>query len=411
MRRRVPGRRAARGVNRKNKADPLGSAFINCKYPLRRIIITLIFLSAFTNIVYASDNPIKPQDPSDSLFVMFVTAACTPCISAETFTDTLSAQYPLDSGGFTKVDKRIIDISVQDGAAAAQRFFEAYGVPQGDRHTPILFYTSGYMVGDNVIKQNLEMLIRSGALQNFQEPQVKPDVSLSFPLIFGAGLIGGVNPCSVSMVLLLLSLLASRRDQIVHAGISYMIGKLITYLFLGLVLFKALQALNSGAFRVVAGAAKWVAVLLAAGLFALNIADFFNARREKYGNIRVQLPGRLRAFNNGLIKKTAACGAHFLIPLVFILGVIVSAGEFLCTGQVYLAAILYVLRSGGNAAVPAFLTYVTAMIIPMGILVFLCAKGKRVLEMSEFARKNLPAIKLANAVLFLAFAVYMIEAK
>jgi len=382
---------------------------------LRAILIAAVLLFISVSPVYASYSPIKPGDPSDSLIIMFVTTACAPCIRAEAFVNALDAEYPLNSGGFTKVDKCIIDIADQDGAATAERFFEEYNVPQADRHTPVLFYTSGYMPGDNVIEQNLEMLIKAGALQNFKEPGItpgnNPNASLSLPLIFGAGLLGGVNPCSISMVLMLLSLLASKRDQIVLAGISYIISKLLTYLVLGLVLYKSLQALNSGAFLFAVNAAKWVAAALAAGLCVLNIMDYFNARGERYGKIRVQLPQGLRAFNNGLIKKTVTGGTRYLIPLVFLLGVIISAGEFLCTGQIYLATILYVLRQGEASAIPSFLTYVIAMVIPMGILLFLCAKGRRILEMSEFARRNLPVIKLANAVLFLAFAMYMIGAK
>ena len=411
------------------KADPKGSAFLLlCARPRKEILLRtrpartsrrpksvlllgLLLLLIFVSPVYAASTPVTPADPSDSVIVVFVTAACAPCINTENFLDTLDAEYPLDSGGSTKLDKRIINIDEQDGAALAQNYFDAYHVPQADRHTPILFYTTGYMLGDHVIIQDLKMLITSGALQNFKEPEATREISLNFPLIFGAGLLGGVNPCSISMVLMLLSLLASRRDQIIRAGISYIVSKLITYLFLGLVLYKSLEALNSSAFHVVLIAAEWAAAALAAALCVLNILDYFNARRERYGKIRVQLPQRLRAFNNRLIKTTVGNGARFMIPLVFLLGVVISAGEFLCTGQIYVAAILYVLRSGGIAAVPAFLTYVAAMIIPMSILLYLCAKGRRLLEMSEFARKNMPIIKLANAVLFLAFAVYMIGAK
>ena len=382
--------------------------FVRCR---ACIILVMLILLISVKPVHAANNTITPQDPSDSFFVMFVTTACAPCIKAEGFLDTLDSEYPLDNGGYTKVDMRIINVGDQDGALIAQRFFEAYKVPQEDRHTPVLFYTTGYLTGDHVIIQDLEMLIRSGALQNFKEPEAKPDTALSFPLIFGAGLLGGVNPCSISMVLMLLSLLASKRERIVRAGISYIAAKLLTYLLLGLVLYKSLQVLDSAVFRFAVGTAGWFAAALAVGLGAFNILDFFSVRREKYGKIHVQLPQRLRAFNNRLIKKAAGVGSHFLIPVVFLLGIVISAGEFLCTGQIYLATILYVMRSGDIAAVPAFLTYVTAMIIPMCILLFLCSRGRRLLEMSEFARKNMPAIKLANAAIFLAFAVYMIIAK
>ena len=378
---------------------------------IRKFIIILAILLSCINSVSAADDLIKPNDPSDSLLIMFTTASCAPCIRAEAFLDTLDAEYPLNSGGFTKVDKRIIDINEQDGALIAMRFYEAYNVPQAERRTPILFYNSGYMQDDRIIAQNLERLIRSGALQNFKEHGTKTDSSYSLPIIFSAGLLGGVNPCSISMVLMLLSLLASKRERIVTAGVSYILSKLFTYLLLGLVLYKSLQVLNSDIFQFAAGAAKWIAVVVAVGLSVFNILDYFNARNERYGKIRVQLPQKLRAFNNGLIKKTVENGELFMIPIVFLLGVVVSAGEFLCTGQIYVATILYVMRSGDVSAIPAFLTYVTAMIIPMSILLFLCARGRRLLELSEFSRKNLPVIKLANAVLFLAFALYMIGVK
>ena len=376
----------------------------------KKIVIILVFLLICVNPVFAADSPIEPRDPSDSLIILFSSATCISCFRALDFLDSLDAEYTLDSGGSTRIDKRIISINEQDGAATAQRFFDAYDVPQVNRRTPILFYTSGYLQGDHVIIQNLEMLIRSGALQNFKEREATPDISLSMPIIFGAGLLGGVNPCSVSMILLLLSLLAAKPNRIVMAGGVYIISRFITYLLLGLVLHRSLQALSSDAFRFAAGAAKWVAVGLAVGLCILNILDYFNARYEKYGKIRVQLPAKLRAFNNELIKKTVNTGTRFLIPLIFLLGVVISAGEFLCTGQIYLATILYILQSGDISAVPAFLTYVTAMIIPMIILLFICVRGRRILEVSEFARRNLPLIKLANAALFLAFAIYMIGA-
>ncbi|MDR2648394.1 MAG: hypothetical protein LBB94_01550 [Clostridiales bacterium] len=380
---------------------------------LKKTIITLACLIICVNTAFAADTPITPRDPSDSLIILFTTTTCIGCIRAEAFIDSLDEEYALDGGGTTRLDKRIINISEQDGAAIAQRFFEAYNVPRDDRRTPVLFYTGGlYLTGDHVITQNLEMLIRAGALQNFQETlEETPDMSLKLPLIIGAGLLGGVNPCSVSMVLMLLSLLAGRRDRIVRAGVSYIISKFITYLFLGLVLYKSLQVLDSAAFRFAAGAAKWVVVAIAVALCIFNALDYFNARREKYGRIRVQLPKKLRSFNNELIKKTVNSGVRFMIPLVFLLGVVISAGEFLCTGQIYLATILYVLRSGDGFAVTAFLVYVTAMILPMIILLIVCARGRRLLEMSEFARKNMPVIKLANAALFLAFAIYMIGAK
>jgi hypothetical protein len=93
---------------------------------------------------------------------------------------------------------------------------------------------------------------------------------------------------------------------------------------------------------------------------------------------------------------------------IFLLGVAVSAGEFLCTGQIYVATILYLLRAGGGGRSVAFvslLSYTLAASIPPTLLVVFCYKGKQALALSEFTRQKMPLIKIANAVIFAAFAV------
>jgi hypothetical protein len=189
---------------------------------------------------------------------------------------------------------------------------------------------------------------------------------------------------------------------------TYIFSRFITYFIIGLVLYNSLQLLGSDIFNYAANIAKWLAVALAVGLCIMNVVDFFNARSEKYGKIRVQLPTKLRELNSRLIEKTVNSGSRFLIPLIFLLGVLVSVGEFLCTGQIYVMTMFNVAMAGEISAFQASLTYVIAMIIPMTILLLICVRGKRVLFMSEFARKKLPVVKLANALLFLGFAVYMI---
>jgi cytochrome c biogenesis protein CcdA len=93
---------------------------------------------------------------------------------------------------------------------------------------------------------------------------------------------------------------------------------------------------------------------------------------------------------------------------IFALGVLVSAGEFLCTGQIYLATILYLLRTGTGSvlAFSAFLCYTLAAALPPALLVILCHKGKQAMALSDFVRNRMPAIKIANSVFFAFFAVF-----
>jgi hypothetical protein len=186
---------------------------------------------------------------------------------------------------------------------------------------------------------------------------------------------------------------------------------MITYLALGFGLFSLGQLINQDAFLSIAGIIRIAVIALSLLLCALNLADFVNARRENYGAIKVQLPAALRRFNHRLINKAASAAAsadtRFLMLGIFLLGIAVSAGDFLCTGQIYVATILYLLRTGSGShtvALASLLCYTLAASIPPAVLVVFCYKGKQALALSEAARQKMPLIKIANAALFAAFA-------
>jgi cytochrome c biogenesis protein CcdA len=385
-------------------------AFKCLKYLLSLILALALALSISVS-AKAAIYDFVPENPEDSTLVCFVSTACPSCHRVLEHFETFKEEYELEDGSITRLYLHVININEGDGSVIAQEFFDAYKVPQLDRRTPILFYAKGYMSGDVAINQNLPRLIESGQAKGFAGmAAVTSSNSTGIPFL--AGIVGGLNPCSISLALLLLTLVSNRREKILKVGFAYIASKVLTYFAVGIFLYSFVQALDSDAFRLVANAAKWFAAILAMGLCIFNLMDFLNARKQNYGKIKLQLPKKLRSFSNNLIK-TAASRDTLLIAGVFLIGAIVSAGEFLCTGQVYLATILYIIKSTPESfdAFFSFLAYVAGMALPMILIVIFCSLGKRVLELSELARKNLPFIKLANALLFLLFAAYMILSK
>jgi glutaredoxin len=355
----------------------------------------------------------SPEDPAASVMICFVTTACESCEKAKSFLEELPETVDLASGERSPLKIRYANIS--DGAALAElrRFFGAYAVPEEDQMVPVIFFAQGYLGGYENIRQGLGEVLRSGRAQGFSYPETDAPVQsftwAELPGIALAGLVGGVNPCSISMLLLLLSLLAAKGAHILALGFSYVASRMFTYLVLGLSLFSLGRVLESGTFRSLQGAARIVLAGAALVLCALNLADFVNARRENYGAIKVQLPKALRRFNHRIIQKTLEGNPRFLAGAVFLLGMVVSAGEFLCTGQVYLAAILYLLRTDtGNypLTLTAFLCYTLMAALPPAVLVILCYRGKRAMALSDFIREKMPLIKLANAALFALFAFF-----
>jgi cytochrome c biogenesis protein CcdA len=100
-----------------------------------------------------------------------------------------------------------------------------------------------------------------------------------------------------------------------------------------------------------------------------------------------------------------------LIPLCFALGVFISVGEFLCTGQIYLATIIFVFKNSeafNLEAVSYFLIYGIAFVIPLIAITLLIHRGKEVFDVSEIVRDKLHIIKLVNALIFLIFAIIVL---
>ncbi|MDR1901677.1 MAG: hypothetical protein LBQ88_05255 [Treponema sp.] len=354
-----------------------------------------------------------PVSPGASTLICFVTTACESCEKTKAYLGRLPAGISLIDGKVSPVEVRYFNVAEGEGLAAIRQFFESYAVPKEDQIVPIVFYTGGYLSGYANIQSGVQGVLPTGKALNFAYPKTGGSVQgftpVELPAIFLAGLLGGLNPCSISMLLLLLSLLAAKSAHILALGLSYVSSRMITYLALGLSIFAFARLLDTTAFQAAQGIVRWIIIALSLGLCLLNVADFINARRENYGAIKVQLPKALRRFNNNTIKKVAGGPPRFLMAAIFLLGIIVSAGEFLCTGQIYLAAIIYLLRTDTGSfplTFTALLCYTLAAALPPALLVVLCYRGRKTFDLSEFVRGKMPLIKIANAVLFALFALF-----
>ena len=99
-----------------------------------------------------------------------------------------------------------------------------------------------------------------------------------------------------------------------------------------------------------------------------------------------------------MINRLTRIPGQFWYPALFLLGIVISAGEFLCTGQVYLASLLYMVEqnAGFNPELAGNLViYLIAMCVPMLLLTVLVSRGKSVMSAS-----HLPVIKLVYSIFF-----------
>ena len=362
---------------------------------------------------------VSKDKSTDSVILYFYTVSCTDCSEVKSLlkkmTDEQTTKKPLVIHEF--------NIAEGDNVVFLQKLFTIYDVASDKQQVPIVFFSGGYLSGAKAVTQGLEQKWKDDELTGFNlENILSDDVSgqeenkdqASFKTYIGlaaAGFINGVNPCGASMLLMLLAAIAMSGRSVIKTGCAYLAGKFAAYCAMGMGLYKLFMAIGQDIFFNISNVLTWIFAAVFFILAILYLVDFVNVKRKQYGKIRMQLPTALRKWNHERIEKASKINAKWMIPAAVVLGIVISAGEFFCTGQVYLAAILYMMKMQQEMKLQtnaAFIVYVTAMCIPSFLIVLVIEKTKNVIRMSNKTLEWLPAIKLVTAIVFFIFAVFML---
>ena len=362
---------------------------------------------------------VSKDKSTDSVILYFSTVSCTDCSEVKSLlkkmTDEQTTKKPLVIHEF--------NIAEGDNVVLLQKLFSIYGVKSDKQQVPIVFFSGGYLSGAKAVTQGLEQKWKDDELTGFNLENILSDDAswqeenkdqASFKTYIGlaaAGFINGVNPCGASMLLMLLAAIAMSGRSVIKTGCAYLAGKFAAYFAMGMGLYKLFMAIGQDIFLSISNVLTWIFAAVFFILAILYLIDFVNVKRKQYGKIRMQLPTALRKWNHERIEKASKINAKWMIPAAVVLGIMISAGEFFCTGQVYLAAILYMMKMQQEMKLQtnaAFIVYVTAMCIPSFLIVLVIEKTKNVISMSNKTFEWLPAIKLVTAIIFFMFAVFML---
>lgn len=354
-------------------------------------------------------------EEKDSVILYFSTLSCGDCLRVKNVLDSLEPEMVLESGSSSRI--RILEINIADekNVPLLWQLFETYEVPKEEQLVPVLFFEKGFLAGAENTEKYLLEEIKKGSMTDFSadifSSEEKSRITLSGKMtMFLTGFVSGLNPCGASMLLMLLATAIMLGNGVWKIGITYLIGKFITYFAMGFGLYQIFLKLDHGLLSNVSKTITMISGILFLVLAIMYLIDFWNVRNKKYGKIRMQLPAALRKWNHKKIEQFSSISGRKLYPAIFLLGMIISAGEFFCTGQVYLAAIMYLMKenSGNVNTIVSFLIYISAMCIPSLILVGILEKTENVIRTSDLTLRLMPVIKLVTAIVFLIAGFLMI---
>lgn len=241
--------------------------------------------------------------------------------------------------------------------------------------------------------------------------------------VMAAALTDGINPCSFTVIVFFMSFLfmrGYRRRSIAIAGAAFITAVFITYLLIGIGLFGALYAIK-GFWKVSAVINTCVGIFsIALGIF--SIYDAFKFRESgKAEDMLLQLPksvkdkihsiigGRYRADKSSLARDNV----FTIIAGTLMVGFLVSIFESVCTGQLYLPTIVFMLKNSHYKiqAMGYLLLYNLFFIMPL-ILIFLFAlAGVSSQAFAAFMKRRMILIKMLLAALFIILGVSLVRAE
>ena len=285
---------------------------------------------------------------------------------------------------------------------------------------PAVFMGKDVFIGYEAIKEGLRPLIMSqqdkapgisGRLKSFARSlklsSILASERLIAPIVIAAGLVDGINPCALSLLLFLvacLSLAVSDRRPILITGISFVGGAFVAYFAIGLGILRIVQS------RYFDAISDWLYPLLGVAtlmLGCLSLFDFYKAWSGRAWAMKLQLPPRLKKLSRSLVHGYATSEKANAIT-GFSLGFLASLIEFPCTGQVYLPTLALIGNPPGSPGPLIYLIlYNILFVVPLALVVVASALLLPARKVAGLFSKRLAAIKLLTAFIFFALSAYM----
>ena len=222
---------------------------------------------------------------------------------------------------------------------------------------------------------------------------------LTWTTLAGAAAVDSINPCTLAILLVLLTTLltAGKKNKILGAGIAFTTAIYISYFLMGLRIYSAVQAtgLLHGFYYIIIGIAIIVGVL--------SIRDYFN---YEPGVLAVEIPMKWRPTLKRLI------GGVTSIPGAAVIGFFCSLFLLPCSSGPYLVILgLLAKTSTRLAAIPLLLIYNLIFVLPMIIITLLIYFGMMSVEqVSAWRERYIKTIHLISGIIMICLAFLLVYA-
>jgi hypothetical protein len=383
---------------------------------------TAAFLFFLTFLSFGAQAQTSQQKPR---LIFFHSHSCNRCIKViENFMPDFQKQFK----GRLEIEYR--DISEIENYKLLISLMDKYGNKKAV-NLPTTFLANTLLVGQDEVVSNLSDLAQNSTLTRAPVENKIPDGAVNLVARFkefkpwaitSAGLIDGINPCAFTVIVFFISFLTLqgyRKNELVAIGLVYILAVFITYLAIGLGMFGFLYQVKG--FWIMARIINYSIGIFSVILGIAAMHDFFKFKKtgESQG-LLLQLPKPIKNQIHKLIgshyrlrdKEPSAKKKHIfaLIISALVTGFLVSLLEAVCTGQVYLPTITFVLKTSTFKlqALWYLLLYNIMFVVPLFIIFILALLGVTSEQFSSFLKRRMLAIKFLMVVLFFSLGIFLL---
>ncbi|MHA2054863.1 MAG: cytochrome c biogenesis CcdA family protein [Candidatus Hodarchaeales archaeon] len=216
-----------------------------------------------------------------------------------------------------------------------------------------------------------------------------------FSLVIINGLLDGINPCAIAVLLFFISFLYMMqytRKKILASGIVYIMAIFLIYFLIGLGLLKAIIISGEPHFMAKVGAG------LVIFLGIINIVGFIWPDIP----LKLEIPRFSRTKIKGAMDKTT-------LPSTMVLGILVGLCTFPCSGGIYVATIgLLSIKSTYLTGLLYLIIYNLMFIIPLIIILGFSNNRSLTKKFSKWHRNNRRSMNLIIGTIMILLGIIIL---
>jgi hypothetical protein len=317
------------------------------------------------------------------------------------------------------------DLTEEENKTLDEAFFQIYQIPESQRGEAVKLYIGEDSMLDSDFRyETFQKLVAKyqgkgapppwtkvsqEALKNGEQRIIERFRKFGLSTVLVAGFIDGLNPCAFATIVFLvsyLSFLGKQSKEILTYGIIFTFGVFIAYLIAGMGLMAGFRQLSG--FPLITKGIYLVIAIFAFVLGIISFYDYAQFRRGQMAKMKLQLPMALKKKIHGIIRvQIRSPKAGFLGT--FALGFVIAGTEVICTGQLYLPTIGYIMTVPQLRVYAFFnlLLYNIMFVIPLVGIFVAAFLGVTSEKMAIVTKEHTGTVKLLTAILFIGLGVFL----